>query len=126
MVDTWFALQAMTSADDARETVRRLLRPEAFTLSNPSRARSLIATFCMSNPLRFHAADGGGYAFLAQQIGAIDAFNPQLASSLLRPLTRWSRQDTARQALMKGQLRRIAQRSGCSTDAAEIASEARA
>ncbi len=124
MVDKWFALQAMAAAPEALEQVRALLRHEAFTVSNPNRARSLIAVFCMSNPLRFHAADGGGYDFLAQQICAIDTFNPQLASSLLRPLTRWSRQDAPRQALMKAQLRRIAERPGCSPDVAEIASKA--
>jgi aminopeptidase N len=34
----------------------------------------------------------------------LNGFNPQIASRQLAPLTRWRKYDSARQALMKGEL----------------------
>ncbi|MBE2250661.1 MAG: aminopeptidase N [Myxococcus sp.] len=120
MVDKWFALQATSTRPQALDDVMALMKHEAFTLENPNRARSLIAALGMSNPLRFHEASGRGYAFLGEQVRALDAFNPQIAARMLTPLTRWKRQDAPRQALMKRELQRILDREGCSKDVYEI------
>src|SRR3972149_4513524 len=53
--------------------VRKLLAHPAFDIRNPNKVYALIRSFC-GNHVRFHAADGGGYAFLAAQGIAIDAF----------------------------------------------------
>ena len=65
-----------------------------------------------------------GFAFLADQVIALDAFNPQIAARFLVPLTRWRRQDEPRQQQMKAELRRVLEREGCSRDVYEIASKA--
>lgn len=123
MVDKWFALQAMSTRPTTLDDVVALTKHEAFTLENPNRARSIIAAFAMSNPLRFHEASGRGYMFLGDLVRTIDAFNPQIAARMMTPLTRWRRQDAARQTLMKQQLQRILDREGCSKDVYEIATK---
>jgi aminopeptidase N len=123
MIDKWFLLQAQSTRAGVLDDVTGLLSHEAFSLKNPNRARSLVSAFAMGNPLHFHDASGRGYAFLADQVTALDAFNPQIAARFLVPLTRWRRQDPPRQELMKAQLRRVLERSGCSRDAYEIASK---
>ncbi len=120
MMDKWFALQATSTRPQALDDVMALVKHEAFTLENPNRARSLVAALAMSNPLRFHEASGRGYVFLADQVRAIDAFNPQIAARFLTPLTRWKRQDPPRQAVMKRELQRILDREGCSKDVYEL------
>ena len=59
---------------------------------------------CCAN---FHAIDGSGYAFLADRIIELDRSNPQIASRLVTPLSRWRKFDDERQALMRAQLSRI-------------------
>ncbi len=123
MVDKWFALQSASCRPQALEDIFALVKHEAFTLENPNRVRSVIATLGMANPLRFHEASGRAYTFLADQIRTIDAFNPQIAARMMTPLTRWKRQDPPRQALMKKELQRILDREGCSKDVYEIATK---
>jgi len=92
VIDKWFALQAVrrgSAGERIIDTVRELMQHPAFTLRNPNRARSLIFSFCSGNPAQFHAADGSGYAFWAEQVIALDALNPQVAARLARTLERW-------------------------------------
>ncbi|CAN7165865.1 aminopeptidase N [Caballeronia sp. LjRoot29] len=94
VIDKWFALQATQRGGPKRnvlEIVRKLMQHPAFTLKNPNRARSLIFSFCGANPAQFHAADGSGYAFWAEQVTALDAMNPQVAARLARTLEQWRR-----------------------------------
>ena len=55
--------------------------------------RSLISSFCHGNQVRFHAADGAGYEFCAEQVIALDALNPQVAARLARAFDRWKKFD---------------------------------
>ena len=66
--------------------------------------------------------DGSGYRFLADQVIELDRLNPQIASRLLMPLTRWKRYDERRQALMREQLERI-QAEPLSKDSFEVVSK---
>jgi len=94
VVDKWFALQATQRGGPDRKVidiVRKLTQHPAFTLKNPNRARSLIFSFCSANPAQFHAVDGSGYAFWVEQVLALDAMNPQVASRLARGLEMWRR-----------------------------------
>ncbi|WP_162983519.1 aminopeptidase N C-terminal domain-containing protein, partial [Pseudomonas aeruginosa] len=51
------------------------------------------------------------------------ALNPQIASRLLVPLTRWRKYDEARQALMRGELERILASGELSSDVYEVVSK---
>lgn len=126
VIDKWFALQATSSLPGTLDAIRALTRHPAFTLRNPNRARALISSLAMGNPLHFHAADGAGYAFLADQVLALNAANPQLAARILVPLGRWQRHDPGRQAAMQAQLDRILATPDLSRDVYEIAAKSRA
>ncbi|MGV3743160.1 MAG: aminopeptidase N [Burkholderiaceae bacterium] len=123
VVDKWFMLQGMARATDVA-TVRRLMRHPAFTLKNPNRARSLIFSFCNGNPAQFHAADGSGYAFWAEQVIALNAINPQVAARLARSLERWRKYTPALQAKMRPALEEVARTKKLSKDVLEIVTKA--
>jgi aminopeptidase N len=123
VIDKWFALQASSIAADTFATVQNLMQHPAFDLSNPNRVRSLIGAFSQANPIHFHAANGQGYQFLAEQIIVLNKTNPQLASRMISALTSWRRFDTSRQALIKAQLERIMNTEAISKDVYEVASK---
>jgi aminopeptidase N len=123
VVDKWFALQALSSRDETLARVHELMRHPAFEIRNPNRVRALISTFTQGNQLRFHAASGAGYAFLADQVIALDALNPTMASRLLQPLGNWRRFDAQRQTLMQRELERVLALPKLSKNTYEIASK---
>ena len=111
VIDKWFALQATQRGSAERpviDIVRKLMAHPAFTLRNPNRARSLIFSFCAANPAQFHAVDGSGYAFWAEQVIALDALNPQVAARLARSLELWRRYTPALREKMRETLERVA------------------
>ncbi|MGJ7914407.1 aminopeptidase N [Massilia sp. LXY-6] len=123
VVDKWFMMQATASTTDVA-TVRQLMQHPAFTLRNPNRARSLVAAFCFNNPVQFHAPDGSGYAFWAEQVIALDALNPQVASRLSRAMDRWRRYAPALQVHMKKALQQVAGQAKLSNDVREVVTKA--
>jgi aminopeptidase N len=58
--------------------------------------------------------------FLADQILVLNKQNPQIASRLLGPLTKWQKYDTNRQVLMREQLLRIQSEPALSKDVFEV------
>jgi aminopeptidase N len=123
VIDKWFTLQASSYMPNTFATVQNLMQHTAFDLKNPNRVRSLIGAFSQANPLHYHAGNGQGYQFLADQVIVLNGFNPQIASRMMTALTAWQRFDTHRQALMKAQLERIMHTKGISPDVYEIASK---
>jgi len=123
VIDKWFALQASSSAEDTFSIILQLMQHKAFELTNPNRVRSLIGAFSQGNQLHFHAANGQGYQFLADQIIALNSINPQVASRMVSGLTQWKRFDESRQLLMKVALEKIINTPDISKDVYEIASK---
>lgn len=123
VVDKWFALQACSPAPDTFANVQALMKHAAFDLKNPNRVRSVVGAFSQANPVHFHAENGQGYAFLADQIIALNTLNPQIASRMVGALTSWRRFDSTRQALIKSQLERIIHTDAISKDVYEVASK---
>jgi len=99
--------------------VKKLLKHPAFDIKVPNKVYALIRTFS-ANHVRFHAADGSGYAFLADQVIALNALNPQVAARMARAFDRWKRFDAPRQARAKAELERIRDAEGLTRDVAEI------
>ncbi|WP_127475987.1 aminopeptidase N [Sulfurivermis fontis] len=120
VLDKWFAIQATAPLPGTLAQVQRLVASSDFNIKNPNRVRSLVGAFSARNPVCFHAADGAGYAFLADYVCELNALNPQIAARLLAPLTQWKRYDAARQALMRAQLQRIGALPALSRDVAEV------
>ncbi|MBD24845.1 MAG: aminopeptidase N [Candidatus Marinimicrobia bacterium] len=121
VVNKWFSVQASAPLPGTLKTVKSLLNHPAFDLKSPNKVRAVIGTFANLNPLNFHALDGSGYSFLADQILEIDSFNPLVAARLVAPFGRWRRFATARQAQIKEQLERIAASPKLSADVYEMA-----
>ncbi|QEL66432.1 aminopeptidase N [Oryzomicrobium terrae] len=119
VVDKWLAVQAGSRLPDTLATVQRLTAHPAFDLSNPNKVYALLRTFG-ANLVRFHAADGSGYAFFAEQIKALDARNPQVASRLARCFDRWKKFDAGRQAHARAALESLRDHPGLSRDVGEI------
>ncbi len=123
VVEKWLALQAASSLPGTLEQVKALMDHPAFSLGNPNKVRALIGRFAAGNLVHFHAADGRGYAFLADQVLALDSMNPQIAARLVQNFSRWRRHDENRQALMREQLQRIIDKADLSRDVYEIAAK---
>jgi aminopeptidase N len=122
VMDKWLSLQALSRLPNALETVKSLMHNPVFNIRNPNKVRSLIGAFS-ANTVRFHDPGGEGYAFLADQVLAIDPMNPQIAARLVSAFTMWKRYDKKRQALMKEQLERILGTPKLSKDVHEIVSK---
>ncbi len=123
VVDKWLAVQSATRLPSALADVKRLMAHPAFNLRNPNKVYALLGAF-RGNQVRFHAADGAGYAFLAGQVIAIDAINPQVAARLARGFDRWKKFDARRQAHSRAALERIRDAKGISKGVLEIATRA--
>ena len=124
VIDKWFALQGRDPGDGALGRVLGLTAHPAFDQKNPNRLRALVATFASFNPAQFHEASGAGYRFLADQVLAVDGFNPMTAARLVEPLCNWRRYTPQLGGLMKAQLSRVAETSGLSKNVYELASKA--
>src|SRR5438309_6323903 len=123
VVDKWLAVQATTRLPSALADVKRLMAHPAFNIRNPNKVYALIGGF-RGNQVRFHAADGSGYAFLAEQVIALDAINPQVAARMARGFDRWRKFDTGRQAHARAALERIHEAMGVSKGVLEIVTRA--
>jgi aminopeptidase N len=127
VLDKWFMLQATMhrQAGDAPglERVVRLMAHPSFSMRNPNKVRALLVGFCGGNLAEFHAPDGSGYRFWAEQVLALDAFNPQVASRLARALDRWRKFTPDRQQAMQAALMAVRERAR-SGDVLEVVSKA--
>jgi len=83
----------------------------------------LIGVFAGANPTQFHAEDGSGYEYLGDWIIRLNEQNPQVASRLLTPLTRWKRYPESKQVLMREQLQRLLAEPKLSPDVYEVVSK---
>src|SRR6185503_3147585 len=120
VLDKWFALQAMSRRPDTLARVKSLLAHPRFNAHNPNRVRALVGSFALRNFARFHAADGDGYAFIADQILAVDATNPMVASRIAAAFELWQRHAQPRRGMMQAALQRLAAAPSLSSDVNEI------
>ncbi len=124
VVDKWFSVQAVSRLPGTLDAVRRLMEHSAYDAGNPNRIRAVVGAFCHGNHARFHAADGAGYAFAADQVIALDAVNAQIAARLARAFDRWRKFDAGRQDHARQALERIRDTSGLSKDTFEVVTRA--
>jgi aminopeptidase N len=123
VVDKWFTVQSASRRPDTLDRVRSLMAHPAFDLKVPNKVYALLFAFS-ANQVRFHSADGAGYAFLADQVLTLDRLNPQIGARLARGFDRWKKFDAERQAHARAQLERIRDAEGLSRDVAEIVTKA--
>jgi aminopeptidase N len=119
VIDKWLQVQATSRRAETLAEVERLVGHPAFDIRNPNKVYALLRAFG-SNHVRFHAADGSGYRFLAEQTRKLDAINPQVASRLARCFDRWRKFDSRRQAYARAALETLRNHEGLSRDVFEV------
>jgi aminopeptidase N len=124
VIDKWFALQARDPSEGALGRVLGLTVHPSFDARNPNRLTSLVGVFARFNPARFHDPSGAGYKFLADQVLAVDGFNPNVAARLMEPLGQWARYRPELGDKMRAELERITRSPGLSKNVFELASKA--
>jgi aminopeptidase N len=120
VMNHWFSVQATQPLPSALNDVKGLMKHEAFDFKNPNKLRSLVGAFCTANINGFHAISGAGYDFLTEQLIRLNETNPQIASRLVTPFTKWRKFDDTRMALMKGCLEKIQSTENLSKDVFEV------
>ena len=120
VVELWFSVQAASSEFMDLDRLRLLMASPDFDIANPNKVRSVVGAYCNQNLVRYHDDSGTGYKFLADIIIELDDMNPQIASRLMTPLTRWKQFDETRQSMMCEQLNRIHSKANLSKDVREI------
>ena len=119
VMENWFLWQASSVVAGTPEKCKELMRHPAFDPDNPNKLRSVIGGFASGNPVHFHADDGSGYRFLAEQLLLLDKKNPQISARLAIPLTRFGNFIEDRQNLMIEALENLSENS-LSHDLAEV------
>jgi aminopeptidase N len=107
ILDAWFALEASAPFADGLERVSALLAHPRFDPAAPNAIRAVLGGFSANTPV-FHAADGTGYRFMAEQIVALDRRNPITASRLAKLFSRWQSYAPARAARMREAVEQLA------------------
>ena len=120
VVEQWFAVQSGSTRTGGLRKVHELMEHPAFDWKNPNKIRSVIGVFAGQNLPAFHAEDGAGYQFLAEQVRKLDDSNPQIAARLVSPLTRWRKFAPVHGKQMKLALETIRDKSGLSRDVYEV------
>jgi aminopeptidase N len=122
VIDTWFAAQAQSPLAGTLGRVKALTSHPLFQLTAPNKVRALVGTFASTNPVQFNRPDGSGYAFLADQVLALDRINPQIAARMLGAMRSWRALESGRRAKARKALQRVARTKPLSPDVLEIAS----
>ncbi|MAC77496.1 MAG: aminopeptidase N [Rhodobacteraceae bacterium] len=120
VIDKWFGLQIMQSTPDRTVTIADALthHPD-FNMKNPNRFRATLGALA-GHHAGFHAADGSGYALLADWLIKLDPLNPQTTARMCTAFQTWKRYDSGRQAHARAALERISATPGLSRDTTEM------
>jgi aminopeptidase N len=107
ILDAWFGLEASTPFGDGVARVRQLLEHPA-SIPPPPIPCGRCWGASLDRRLQFHAADGRGYRFMAEQIAALDQRNPITASRMAKLFSRWQSYGPERSARMREALEQLA------------------
>ena len=107
ILDAWFALEASAPRTDGLQRVQALLEHPRFDPLAPNSLRAVLGGFTANVPV-FHAIDGSGYRFMADQIAAVDRRNPITASRMAKVFSRWSSYGVDRQSAMRQAIDQLA------------------
>ncbi|TNE42536.1 MAG: DUF3458 domain-containing protein, partial [Alphaproteobacteria bacterium] len=123
VIDKWLRLQATSSLANAFEAVQRLERDPVFDIKRPNKVYALILAFFGANLTRFHDAGGAPYQYFTDRVLAMDKLNPEVSARLMGTQSAWRKLEPHRRALLKAQLKRIADTEGLSPNLFEIVSK---
>jgi aminopeptidase N len=121
VMNKWFSLQAGASCPNLLPQLAALENHPAYDRKNPNKIRALLGGL-VKNLVAFHAKDGTGYAFLAERIANIDAFNAGVAANLARAFAKYPSLDEHMAKNMELEIKRLLARPKLSRDVYEILS----
>ena len=107
ILDAWFAMEASAPRSNALERVQQLLEHPRFDPLAPNSLRAVLGGFT-ANVQAFHAIDGSGYRFMAEQIAAVDSRNPITASRMAKVFSRCGSYGPERQMVMRQAIDQLA------------------
>ncbi len=107
ILDAWFGLQASAPFGDGVARVQALMEHPRFDPAAPNSIRAVLGGFA-GNVAQFHALDGRGYRFMAEQIAELDRRNPITASRMAKVFSRWQSYGPERSARMREALEQLA------------------
>ena len=109
ILDAWFAMEASAPRADGLARVQQLLEHPRFDPLAPNSLRAVLGGFAANVPV-FHAIDGSGYLFMADQIAAVDARNPITASRLAKIFSRCNSYGMERQQAMQNAIKQLSEK----------------
>ena len=109
ILDAWFAMEASAPRADGLARVQQLLEHPRFDPLAPNSLRAVLGGFAANVPV-FHAIDGSGYLFMADQIAAVDARNPITASRLAKIFSRCNSYGVERQQAMQNAIKQLSEK----------------
>ena len=107
ILDAWFGLEAAAPFGDGLARVRQLMQHPRFDPAAPNSLRAVLGGLAGNVPV-FHALDGSGYRFMAEQIAAVDQRNPITASRMAKVFSRWQSYGPERSVRMREALEQLA------------------
>lgn len=110
ILDAWFAMEASAPRADGLARVQQLLEHPRFDPLAPNSLRAVLGGFAANVPV-FHAIDGSGYQFMADQIAAVDARNPITASRMAKIFSRCNSYGMERQQAMQNAIKQLSGKS---------------
>ena len=124
VLEKWFHIKCSynNSHFNGINSIKKILKNKNFEYKNPNFVRAVIGSFQNNNIELFHARDGSGYKFVADQIIIVDKINPQTAARIVTPMTNISKFDNITKNRIKKHLKEILN-SNPSNDVFEIISK---
>lgn len=123
VVNQWLSIQAASDKLCGLEQVKTLMQHDVFDWKNPNKVRAVVSVFAGQNFRHFHGEQGAGYQWLADIVIKVDGLNPQIASRLVGPLTKWKRLAPENGQWMKSALEKIQKHNKLSKDVYEVVSK---
>ena len=122
IMNKYFTIISTAKRDDVLSRVIDSQKDEVYDEKVPNLVRALIYGFTR-NYSYFHAADGSGYRFIADQVIKIDKMNAQIASGLAGAFKVYKKLDESHRSVMKTELERIIGAENLSNNTYEIISK---
>ncbi len=88
ILDSWFFYVASMPSENQLDRISDLLQHPLYDPLAPNAVRAVLGGLA-ANTNTFHAIDGSGYQFMADQIVQLDRRNPITASRMVKVFSRW-------------------------------------
>ncbi len=103
VLDTWFALKAGIPSKNGLSLIKELLEHPKYDSKAPNSVRAVLGGLAKNTPI-FHALDGSGYEFMAEQILKVDQQNPITASRIAKVFSHWKSYSSPHKERMKASI----------------------